>query len=294
MRAAGVNVVALYAPEHGITGREDRPDIGDAKDAATGLPVFSLYDNGRYRITPEMLRGPDSLHSVDTLVFDIQDAGARFYTYSCTMLYALDQAAKSRLPFYVLDRPNPITGVHVEGPLLDTGAASLESFVGCYAMPIRHGLTLGELATMANAEKKLGADLHVIKMKDWSRGDWFDSTGLVWTDPSPNLRSLNAATLYPGVAMLESSPNLSVGRGTDAPFEQIGADWIHGPELAQVLDMRSHSRRARLRHALPAHRLGLQGQDHRRRPLRHRESRDLQRRSPRPGAGVRSSEAVSR
>jgi uncharacterized protein YbbC (DUF1343 family)/CubicO group peptidase (beta-lactamase class C family) len=230
MRAAGVNVVALYAPEHGITGREDRPDIGNAKDAATGLPIFSLFDNGKYHITPEMLRG------VNTLVFDIQDAGARFYTYSCTMLYALDQAAKSHLPFYVLDRPNPVTGVHVEGPLLDS---NLESFVGCYALPIRHGLTLGELATMANAEKKLGTDLHVIKMKDWSRGDWFDSTDLTWTDPSPNLRSLNAATLYPGVAMLESSPNLSVGRGTDAPFEQIGADWIHAAELAQALDARS-------------------------------------------------------
>ncbi len=230
LRAAGVNLIALYAPEHGITGKEDRPDIGDGKDAATGLPIFSLYDNGRYRITPEMLRG------VDTLVFDIQDAGARFYTYSCTMLYALDQAAKSRLPFYVLDRPNPVTGVHLEGPLLDAG---LESFVGCYALPVRHGLTVGELATMANAEKKLGADLHVIEMKDWSRGDWFDSTDLTWTDPSPNLRSLNAATLYPGVALLEAAPNLSVGRGTDAPFEQIGADWIHGTELAQALDTRS-------------------------------------------------------
>ena len=229
LRAGGVNLVALYSPEHGITGKEDRP-VADSKDAATGLPIFSLYDNGKYRITPEMLRG------VDTLVFDIQDAGARFYTYSCTMLYALDQASKSHLPFYLLDRPNPVTGVHVEGPLLDD---NLQSFVGCYALPIRHGLTLGELATMANAEKKLGADLHVIKMKDWSRGDWFDSTNLTWTDPSPNLRGLNAATLYPGVAMLESSPNLSVGRGTDVPFEQIGADWIHGAELAQALDARS-------------------------------------------------------
>jgi uncharacterized protein YbbC (DUF1343 family)/CubicO group peptidase (beta-lactamase class C family) len=230
MLAAKVNLAALYAPEHGITGREDRPDIGNSKDATTGLPIYSLYDNGRYRITPEMLR------NVDILVFDIQDAGARFYTYSCTMLYALEQAAKSNLTFYVLDRPNPITGVHTEGPLLD---ANLESFVGCYAMPIRHGLTLGELATMANAEKKLKADLRVIKMQEWSRGDWFDSTGLSWTNPSPNLRSLNAATLYPGVAMIESSPNLSVGRGTDAPFEQIGADWIRGPELAQALDARS-------------------------------------------------------
>ncbi len=230
MLAARVNVVALFAPEHGITGKEDRPDIGNSKDAATGLPVYSLYDNGRYRITPEMLRG------IDNLVFDIQDAGARFYTYSCTMLYALEQAAKSNITFTVLDRPNPITGAHVEGPLLD---ADLESFVGCYPMPVRHGLTMGELAEMANAEKKLKADVEVIRMKDWSRGDWFDSTGLAWIDPSPNLRSLNAATLYPGVAMIESSPNLSVGRGTDAPFEQIGADWIRGVELAQALNGRS-------------------------------------------------------
>ena len=176
------------------------------------------------------------LAGVDTLVFDIQDVGARFYTYGCTMLYALEQAAKAKLPFYVLDRPNPVSGVHVEGPMLDP---NLESFVGCYALPIRHGLTMGELATMANAEKKLGVDLHVIRMKDWERGDWFDSTGLTWVDPSPNMRSLNAATLYPGVAMLESSPNFSVGRGTDAPFEQIGADWIRGAELAQALNTRS-------------------------------------------------------
>ena len=230
MRTAGINVTAIFTPEHGITGKEDRPDIADAKDAATGLPVWSLYYNGRYRMTTQMLNG------VDAFVFDIQDVGARFYTYGCTMLYALEQAGKARIPFYVLDRPNPVSGVHIEGPLLD---ASLESFVGCYAMPIRHGLTLGELAAMANAEKKFGADLHVIRMKDWDRGDWFDSTGLTWVDPSPNMRSLNAATLYPGVAMLESSPNLSVGRGTDAPFEQIGADWIHGAELAQSLNTRS-------------------------------------------------------
>ncbi len=230
LRAAGINVTAIFAPEHGITGKEDRPDIADGKDSATGLPVWSLYYNGRYRMTPQMLNG------VDTFVFDIQDVGARFYTYGCTMLYALEQAGKAKIPFYVLDRPNPVSGVHIEGPLLD---ASLESFVGCFAMPIRHGLTMGELAAMANAEKKFGADLHVIRMKDWERGDWFDSTNLTWIDPSPNMRSLNAATLYPGVAMLESSPNLSVGRGTDAPFEQIGADWIHGAELAQALNTRS-------------------------------------------------------
>jgi uncharacterized protein YbbC (DUF1343 family)/CubicO group peptidase (beta-lactamase class C family) len=229
MRAAGVRVTALFSPEHGITGKEDRPDIADSKDPTTGLPIWSLNDNGRYRMTPEMLR------NVDVLVYDIQDAGARFYTYSCTMLYALEEAAKAGLPFYLLDRPNPVTGVHVEGPVLDS---DLQSFVGCYAMPVRHGLTLGELATMANAERKLKADLHVVKMSGWQRGDWFDSTGLAWVDPSPNLRSLNAAALYDGVALLEASKGYSVGRGTDAPFEQIGADWIHGPELAQFLNAR--------------------------------------------------------
>jgi uncharacterized protein YbbC (DUF1343 family) len=180
-------------------------------------------------MTPAMLR------DVDAMVFDIQDAGARFYTYSCTMLYALEEAAKARMPFYVLDRPNPVTGAHVEGPLLDP---NLHSFAGCFAMPVRHGVTLGELATMANAERKLNADLHVIKMKGWQRGDWFDSTGLTWTDPSPNMRSLNAAALYSGLALLEASPNYSVGRGTDAPFEQIGADWIRGAQLAQFLNER--------------------------------------------------------
>ena len=227
MRAAGVRLTALFSPEHGLTGKEDRPDVADDQDAASGLPVRSLYDNGRNRLTPAMLR------DVDVLVFDIQDAGARFYTYSCTMLYALEDAAKAKLPFYVLDRPNPVTGVHVEGPLLDD---NLHSFTGCFAMPVRHGLTLGELATMANAEQKWGADLHVVKMKNWQRTDWFDSTGLPWTNPSPNLRSLNAAALYHGLALLEASPNYSVGRGTDAPFEQIGADWIHGAELAQFLN----------------------------------------------------------
>ena len=230
MLAAKVNVVALFAPEHGISGKEDQPNIADSKDPATGLPVYSLYYNSRFRVAPE------TLHRLDALVFDIQDAGARFYTYNCTMLYAMEEAAKSNLTFYVLDRPNPVTGVHMEGPLLDK---SLESFVGCYSMPIRHSLTMGELANMAEAEKHLKMDLRVIQMKEWSRGDWFDSTGLSWIDPSPNLRSLNAATLYPGVAMIESSPNLSVGRGTDAPFEQIGADWIRGTELAQALNARS-------------------------------------------------------
>ena len=229
MLADGVQIAAVFSPEHGLFGAEDRPDIANTKDPATGLPVFSLFQGSSRRISPEMLKG------IDALVFDIQDVGARFYTYSCTMLYGMEEAAKARVAFFVLDRPNPITGVHVEGPMLDP---DLESFTGCFEIPLRHGLTLGELANMANAERHLNADLRVIPMQGWNRGDWFDATGLPWIDPSPNMRSLNAATLYPGIAMLESSPNYSVGRGTDAPFEQIGADWIHGSELAAFLNTR--------------------------------------------------------
>ena len=229
MLAAGLKITALFSPEHGLNGIQDRPDIADGKDFATGLPVFSLYRASSRRIQPEMLR------NVDALVFDIQDVGARFYTYSCTMLYAMEAASENHLPFYVLDRPNPITGTHVEGPMLDP---DLESFTGCMEIPVRHGMTLGELATMANAERKIGADLHVVRMQGWSRGDWFDSTGLTWVDPSPNMRSLKAAVLYPGLALLEASRNYSVGRGTDSPFELIGADWINGRDLAAFLNAR--------------------------------------------------------
>lgn len=226
MLAAGVKVAALFSPEHGITGTQDAA-VGNSRDAKTGLPVVSLF-------RPKQRRIPASeIAKYDALVFDIQDVGARFYTYSCTLLYALEEAGKAKKPFFVLDRPNPITGTHVEGPEMD---GSLESFVGCYNMPVRHGLTFGELATMANAEQHWGTELHVIKMGNWQRGDWFDSTTLEWTDPSPNMRSLNAALLYPGIAMFEYSTNLSVGRGTDAPFEQVGADWIDGQALAQYLN----------------------------------------------------------
>jgi len=172
---------------------------------------------------------------VDVLVFDIQDIGARFYTYVTTMAYAMEEAARRGIPFLVLDRPNPITGTHVEGPLLDR---DLLSFVGYFPLPLRHGMTVGELARLFNGENKIGADLRVVAMEGWQRGDWFDATGLSWIDPSPNMRSLNAALLYPGLAMLEASPNYSVGRGADAPFEQIGADWIRGPELAAYLNRR--------------------------------------------------------
>jgi uncharacterized protein YbbC (DUF1343 family) len=176
------------------------------------------------------------LRGIDILVFDIQDVGARFYTYVSTMALAMESAAQAGIPFYVLDRPNPITGTHVEGPLLD---AANTSFVGYFAgLPVRHGMTIGELARLFNTEKKIGANLTVVPMQDWNRGDWFDATTLPWVNPSPNLRSLKAATLYPGLCLLEYSKNFSVGRGTDAPFEQIGADFINGRELAAYLNKR--------------------------------------------------------
>jgi uncharacterized protein YbbC (DUF1343 family)/CubicO group peptidase (beta-lactamase class C family) len=229
MRAAGVNVIALFSPEHGIAGVEDHANIRNAVDTATGIKVWSLYGK-TLRPTPEMLQG------LDALVFDIQDVGTRFYTYESTMIYAMEEAAKAGLPFYILDRPNPITGIHVEGPMLDPDQLS---FTGAFPLPLRHGMTMGELAKLVNGENHLNATLRVIEMTGWSREDWFDSTGLPWVDPSPNIRNLNQALLYPGIAMLESSTNYSVGRGTDAPFEQIGADWINGRELAVNLALRA-------------------------------------------------------
>jgi uncharacterized protein YbbC (DUF1343 family)/CubicO group peptidase (beta-lactamase class C family) len=229
MRQAGIRVAALFSPEHGIAGKEDRPGIADATDSATGLKVFSLYGNTN-RPAPEMLRG------LDALVFDIQDVGARFYTYVSTMAYAMEESAHAGIPFYVLDRPNPITGTHVEGPLLDTANRSFNGYLA--GLPVRHGMTIGELARMFNAENHIGANLTVVEMQDWHRGDWFDSTGLPWVDPSPNMRSLNAATLYPGLALIEYSKGYSVGRGTDAPFEHIGAAFIAGRELAAYLNQR--------------------------------------------------------
>lgn len=228
MLSAGVHVVRLFSPEHGLGGTKDS-DMVNGRDEKTGLPVISLYQPNGRKMSPDQMAGTDAM------VFDIQDVGARFYTYSCTMIYALEAAARARKPFYVLDRPNPITGTHVEGPVLDS---QLTSFVGCLDVPLRHGMTFGELATMANVEQRWGADLHVVKMSNWQRGDWFDSTELTWVNPSPNMRSLNAALLYPGLAMLEANTNYSVGRGTDAPFEQIGADWISGPLLAHALNAR--------------------------------------------------------
>lgn len=229
MVEAGVRLVALYSPEHGIAGTLDTDEIANSKDRATGIPIFSLYQGPNRRPNERMLR------DIDILVFDIQDIGARFYTYMCTMLNVMEEAAQRKIPFLVFDRPNPINGATVEGPVLDP---DLESFIGCAPLPLRHGMTLGEIATMMNTERSTGATLEVVKMEGWERGDWFDSTGLVWVDPSPNMRSLTAAVVYPGVAMLESSKNYSVGRGTDSPFEVIGADWILGRDLAPYLNQR--------------------------------------------------------
>lgn len=229
MKQAGINVAALFSPEHGFAGVEDRSGIQDSTDPASGTKIFSLYGNTQ-RPTPEMLAG------LDALVYDIADVGVHFYTYETTMAYAMESAAKAGIPFYVLDRPNPITGTRVEGPMLD---AANRSFVGYFAgEPVRHGMTMGELARMFNGENRIGARLTVIPMEDWHRGDWFDATNQPWINPSPNMRSLKAAILYPGVGMIEYWKNVSVGRGTDSPFEQIGAEFIGGRELASYLNKR--------------------------------------------------------
>jgi uncharacterized protein YbbC (DUF1343 family) len=216
-------LVALFSPEHGIRGMMDEK-VTSAVDEATGLPIHSLY-GATLRPTPEMLR------DLDALVFDIQDVGARFYTYSTTMAYCLEEAARAKIPFYILDRPNPIGGLSVEGPMLD---ADKTSFVGYMPLPVRHGMTLGELARYVNAEKKLGADLHVIAIEGWRRSFYFNDTGLLWVNPSPNMRSLVEAIFYPGICLLEAT-NVSVGRGTDTPFEVIGAPWIEPRALAAEL-----------------------------------------------------------
>ncbi len=228
MLAAGIKIGGLYSPEHGIAGKEDKENIANSTDAATGLKVTSLF-RANNRPAPHQFQG------LDAVVFDIADAGARFYTYMTTMAYAMEECARDKVPFIVLDRPNPITGLHVEGPLMDPQNFS---FVGYFAMPVRHGMTMGEMAKMFNAENHIGANLTVVEMVNWRRGDWFDSTGLPWISPSPNLRSLNAATLYPALALAEYSTNLSVGRGTNTPFEHIGAPFINGTELSAYLNER--------------------------------------------------------
>lgn len=226
-QAPGVQLVCLFSPEHGWEGQLDVSRIDDTRDPATGLRVYSLYGTTR-RPTPAMLEG------IDTLVFDIQDIGTRFYTYVSTMGEAMKAAAEQGRRFVVLDRPNPLGGEAVRGPLLDAGK---ESFVGFHRLPVQHGMTAGELARMFQDEWKLALDLQVIACEGWRRRDAFDATGLSWVNPSPNMRSLTQAFLYPGVGLLETT-NLSVGRGTDTPFQRIGAPWLDGRKLAAELNRR--------------------------------------------------------
>lgn len=225
--AKNVRLTALFSPEHGIRGELDQEKIDDTKDEKTGLPVYSLYGETR-RPKPEQLR------DLDALVYDIQDIGARFYTYTATLRNVMEEAAKAGKPVFVLDRPNPLGGIEVEGPLADGDKLS---FIAAHTIPVRYGLTIGELGTMMNEERKIGADLRVVKMENWSRSQWFDETSQTWINPSPNMRSLTQATLYPGIGLLEFT-NLSVGRGTDTPFEVVGAPWIDGQRLASFLNER--------------------------------------------------------
>ena len=221
--APGVELKVLFSPEHGIRGDLDA-SVGDSVDARSGLPVYSLY--GRRRAP-----APEQLAGLDALVFDIQDIGCRFYTYIATLGNCLEAAGKAHIRFIVLDRVNPISGAAIEGPL-NEGAPIFTAF---HSMPVRHGMTIGELARMINEERGFQAALEVIPVAGWKRGEWFDETGLSWINPSPNMRSLTEATFYPGIGLLETT-SLSVGRGTDAPFEKVGAPYVAEADLAKELE----------------------------------------------------------
>ncbi|MBS1849811.1 MAG: DUF1343 domain-containing protein [Acidobacteria bacterium] len=232
-QAPGVSLDVIFSPEHGVTGAYDTTNITETKDAATGIPVTNVYGAGKAARRPSV----EALKNLDAVVIDLQDAGVRFYTYEASLGYFLEAAAEAGIEVVVLDRPNPITGSFVQGPVSDAGAKN-ESFVNYTQVPIRHGMTMGELAKMYNTERNINAKLTVVAMQGWVRGDWLDATGLTWVNPSPNLRSLTEATLYPGVGLVEGT-NISVGRGTDTPFEILGAPWIKGRELAQYLNARN-------------------------------------------------------
>ena len=222
-----INLTALYGPEHGVRGDAQAGGYVDFYiDEETGLPVYSLYGATR-KPTPEMLE------NVDVLVFDIQDVGTRFYTYIYTMALAMEAAKEKGIPFVVLDRPNPIGGLKVEGPILE--APEYASFIGQYEIPLRHGMTVGELAKLFNREFGIGADLTVVKMKNWKRYMNYEDTGLEWVLPSPNMPTLDTAYVYPGTGLIEGT-NLSEGRGTTKPFELLGAPFINGTELARELN----------------------------------------------------------
>jgi len=228
--APGVKLAAIFAPEHGIFGAVDTTNIDNITDTVTGVPVYSLYGGTDAKRRPPV----DLLKTLDAVVFDIQDAGARFYTYPATLGYLLEAAAQANTEVIVLDRPNPINGAFVQGPV---SQAEFLSFTNYHPLPIRHGMTIGELAQLYNTENKIGARLRVIPMQGWLRGDWFDSTGIVWINTSPNLRSVNEAELYPGVAIVEGT-NVSVGRGTDTPFEVMGAPWIDARTYSDYMNAR--------------------------------------------------------
>jgi uncharacterized protein YbbC (DUF1343 family) len=228
-KAKGIKLVAIFSPEHGIATSADTTAIADSIDQSTGISVYSVYgktDAGR-RPRPELLRG------VDAVVFDLQDAGARFYTYETTLGYFLEACAAAGIELIVLDRPNPINGAAVQGPI----STSSQTFVNYHALPVRHGMTIGELAQFFNVERRINAKLRVIPMQGWKRNQWFDDTGITWVNPSPALRNMNAETLYPGTALLEQT-NVSVGRGTDTPFEVVGAPWIDAGKFSHYLAKR--------------------------------------------------------
>jgi uncharacterized protein YbbC (DUF1343 family)/CubicO group peptidase (beta-lactamase class C family) len=232
-QAPGISLDAIFSPEHGVTGTLDTTHVGNSTDAATGVPVYSVYGGSDAARRPSQ----DVLKILDAVIVDIQDVGARYYTYETTLGYFLEAAAKAEIELIVLDRPNPVTGSFVQGPVPDSGS---ESFVNYFPVPVRHGMTMGELAKMFNAERNINARLTVVPMEGWMRGDWFDSTSLPWINLSPNMRSLTEAALYMGVGVVEGT-NISVGRGTDTPFELLGAPWIKATELAQYLNGRSIS-----------------------------------------------------
>lgn len=220
-----IELAVLFGPEHGLRGTaQDLIEVGDGVDPVTKLPIKSLYGPTRVP-TPEMLDG------LDAVVFDIQDVGSRYYTYIWTMAHAMEACARDGIELVVLDRPNPIDGIHIEGNLIE---GSHQSFVGLYPLPNRHGMTAGEIARLVNDEFGVGCELTVIEMSGWNRRDWFDATGLPWVMPSPNMPTLDTATVYPGACLVEGT-NLSEGRGTTRPFEIVGAPWIDGTKLARAL-----------------------------------------------------------
>ena len=224
-QAKNIQVLKLFSPEHGLYGELDE-HVSNTIDKKTGLPVYSLYGPKTRRPNDEMLEG------LDTLVYDIQDIGARFYTYPATLGNCMEEAAKRNIRVVVLDRPNPITGLTIDGPLADKNRLGFTAYM---QMPVVHGMTIGELARMFNAENKINCDLVVVPVEGWTREMWWDETGLLWINPSPNMRNLTQAALYPAVCLLEAT-NVSVGRGTDQPFEYLGAPWIDGVKLAAALN----------------------------------------------------------